>query len=226
MTPSSVPRRAMLRGLAGAGAGAALVSVSGGLLVPAHAAEAADGAGPAAGTPGDFPASLNGWPLADRTNAGLGVWSRPVSGAGFTLDIRLGMVETVLVHIVRRWHYEIETLRKGEVVGWRPIGELDAAAPESNQASGTAVAIRPDAYVKGVRGGLTKIQRDTVESILEDVGDVVRWGGHDRTPYEALFYIATPPSQETRPADRPVAELADKLRGWNQTPGLGAGSAA
>lgn len=216
----------MLRGIAGVGAGAALVSASGGLLVPAHAAEAAPGAGPAAGTPGGFPASLNGWPLADRVNAAQGVWSRPVSGAGFTLDARLGMVETVLVHIVRRWHYEIETLREGEVVGWRPIGELDAAAPESNQASGTAVAIRPDAYVKGVRGGLTKIQRDVVESILDDVGDVVRWGGHDRTPYEALFYVATPPSQETRPADRPVAELADKLRGWNRTPGLGAGSAA
>ncbi|MEU6144261.1 hypothetical protein ABZ848_28420 [Streptomyces sp. NPDC047081] len=227
MTHKSVARRAVLKRFAGVGAGAALVSASGGLLVPAHAAERGAGAGQSAPVPGEYATSANGWALADKVNAGQGVWSRPVSGTGFTLDTRLGAVETVLVHIVRRWHYEIETLREGEVVGWRPIGELDADSPESNQASGTAVAIRPGAYVKGVQGNLTKIQRETIESILDDCGDVVRWGGRDRTPYEALFYIATPPSEEeTRPTHHPVEKLARKLRGWNRAPGLGAGAVA
>jgi|SRR4051794_8870870 hypothetical protein len=226
MTQKSVARRAVLKRFAGVGAGAAVISTSGGLLVPAHAAEGATGAGQSTAVPGEYPTSGNGWALADQVNAGQGVWSRPVSGTGFTLDTRLGVVETVLVYIVRRWHYEIETLREGEVVGWRPIGELDGDSPESNQASGTAVAIRPDAYVKGVRGNLTKIQRETVGSILDDCGSVVRWGGRDRTPYEALFYIATPPSEETRPANHPVERLAEKLRGWNRAPGLGAGAVA
>ncbi|MEU3146135.1 hypothetical protein [Streptomyces sp. NPDC006999] len=227
MTQKSVPRRAVLKRVAGAGAGTALLSASGGLLVPAHAAEAGDGAGRPAEVSGAHPVSRNGWALADEVDVGQGVWSRPVSGTGFALDTRLGAVETVLVHIVRRRHYEIETLREGEVAGWRPIGELDADGPESNQASGTAVAIRPDAYVKGVAGGLTRTQRKTVDSILEDCGSVIRWGGRDRTPYEALFYIDVPPSkEERRPAGHPVEKLADTLRRWNRTPGVGAGSAA
>ncbi|MET9252312.1 hypothetical protein [Streptomyces sp. NPDC003717] len=227
MTEKSLPRRAVLKRVAGMGAGVALLSAPGGLLVPAHAAEADRGAGRAPEPLDAHRTSRNGWALADGVGSAQGVWSRPVSGTGFTLDTRLGAVETVLVHIVRRWHYEIETLRADEVVGWRPLAELDADGPESNQASGTAVAIRPGAYVKGARGGLTEVQRRTVDSILRDCGDVVRWGGRDRTPYEALFYVDVPPTKgKRRPADHPVDRLADKLRRWNRTPGVGAGAAA
>ncbi|WP_041985471.1 hypothetical protein [Streptomyces sp. AcH 505] len=220
MTQQAMPRRAMLMRLAGIGAGAALVSASGGLLVPAAAAE---NEGQRTQEPRKHPATPNGWLVADSANTDQGVWSRPVSGAGFTVATRLGMVETVLVHVVRRWHYEIETLRAGEVVGWRPLTGLDAGHPEANQASGTAVTIRPGSYVKGARGGLTQPQRSVVRDILDDCGGLVRWGGDDDVPYEALFYIDIPPNAAARSGGGALVKLADKVRGWNQTPGLGAG---
>ncbi|KUF16277.1 hypothetical protein AT728_18260 [Streptomyces silvensis] len=153
------------------------------------------------------------------------MWSCSVPGAGFGIDTRLGAVETLLVHVIRRWHYEIETLRGHEVIGWRPIEELDHSEPESNQASGTAVAIRPGAYGQGLSGGLTKTQRETVRSILDDCSGIIRWGGDDRIPYEALFYLDAPPgTAAVRSATSPLGKAADKLRNWNRTPGLGAGA--
>ncbi|CAM5567099.1 hypothetical protein AB0H45_13470 [Streptomyces atroolivaceus] len=223
MTHEAMPRRALLKRFAGIGAGAALISMPVGLLVPATA-EAADRKDPVVDP---HPTSLNGWALADKTDAGQGVWSCSVPGTGFSIDTRLGMVEILLVHAIRRWHYEIETLREGEVIGWRPVAELDSKGPESNQASGTAVAIRPAAYGKGLKGGLTDAQTQTVRSILDDCGGIVRWGGDDETPYEALFYIDTPPAAvAARSVTSPLGKAAGRLRTWNQAPGMGAGAAA
>ncbi|MGW7086585.1 hypothetical protein ACWGH2_24215 [Streptomyces sp. NPDC054871] len=225
MTHEAMPRRELLKRIAGIGAGAAVISLPAGLLLPAPATAAeSDSQDNAAGS---HPTSLNGWALANRANTGQGVWSCPVPGTGFSVDTRLGMVETVLVHAIRRWNYEIETLRKGEVIGWRPIADLDPKGPESNQASGTAVTIRPGAYGKGIRGGLSKAQRHTVRSILDDCGGALRWGGNDSTPYEALFYISTPPgTTAARSITSPLGKAADRLRVLSQTPGKGAGTSA
>ncbi|MFJ4001530.1 hypothetical protein [Streptomyces parvus] len=225
MTPEAMPRRALLKRIAGISAGAALISTPVALLAPATATAAEAGVpNRAADT---HPTSANGWALVDRTDADQGVWSCSVPGTGFSIDTRIGTVETLLVHVIRRWHYEIEMLREGEVIGWRPIAELDVKGPESNQASGTAVAIRPGAYVKGLSGGLTQAQRQTVRSILDDCGGTVRWGGDDSAPYEGLFYISTPPgTAAVRSTTCPLGKAAGRLRSWNRTPGMGAGATA
>ncbi|MFW6690384.1 hypothetical protein [Streptomyces sp. MAR4 CNX-425] len=209
----------MLKQLGGVSAGAALAATAGGWPLPALAAPRPT---EAAGGP---LLSANGWPIASEANAGQAVWTRPVSGTGFTLDTRIGRAETVLVHVVRRWHYEIETLRDGEVTGWTPIGRLDADSPESNLASGTAVAIRPGAYPRGTRGNLLGWQERTVRDILADCDGLVRWGGDDEVPYEALFYLDTPlPRDSGHPAaGGELAGLESRIRGWNAAPGRGAG---
>ena len=60
--------------------------------------------------------------------------------------MRISDVETVLVHLVRRFHYEVDQVRAEEVVGWQAPETVDASLPESNLASGTAVRIRPGHY--------------------------------------------------------------------------------
>jgi hypothetical protein len=59
----------------------------------------------------------------------------------------------VLVHVIRRYHYELDTLEQGEVVGFRSPGPL-VIGPETDYAFGTAVAIRPGSRPAGVAGGM------------------------------------------------------------------------
>lgn len=46
---------------------------------------------------------------------------------------------------------------------------------------------------------------------------MVRWGGDDRRPDESLFSI------DVRPGDARLVQVAEKIRRWNFTPGLGSG---
>lgn len=80
--------------------------------------------------------------------------------------VSIGDVETVLVHVVRRFHYEIDTLRKGEVVGRRKPGQVRKGLPQGNQASGTAVQIRPGRYPHGAKGGFFPDQLTVIRDIL------------------------------------------------------------
>ena len=49
-------------------------------------------------------------------DAGGTVWTRPVPGTGFDVQVSIGDAEVILVHVIRRFHYEIDTLRPGDVV--------------------------------------------------------------------------------------------------------------
>ncbi|MFJ8791548.1 hypothetical protein [Streptomyces sp. NPDC102462] len=139
-------------------------------------------------------------------------------GTGFGVDVRIGDVETVLVYLVRRFHYEIDELREGDVTGWRAPSRVRLEQAEGNQASGTAVAIRPGSYPPGARGGFFAHELTVIRDILAECDGVVRWGGGDERPYEALFSIDVPPG------DRRLTALVTKLRNWTDEPGLGAGS--
>ncbi|MDO0933357.1 hypothetical protein QQY66_17295 [Streptomyces sp. DG2A-72] len=160
------------------------------------------------------PTSANGWPLEERANHVSTVWTRPVSGTGLEVDIRIGDVEAILLHAVRRFHYEVEQLPRIDLAGWQPIGSLKKGRPESNLASGTAVQIRPGA---SAAGGLFPLQLLTLRDILADCEGVVRWGGDDSPVDESLFYI------DLGPDDERVRALADRLRAAEATPGQGAG---
>ncbi|MER7846260.1 hypothetical protein ABTZ03_20170 [Kitasatospora sp. NPDC096077] len=163
----------------------------------------------------DLPTSANGWTLEKEANHVSTVWTRQVAGTGLAVDIRIGDVEEILVHVIRRFHYEVEELPSGDLLGWQEIGGLRKALPESNLASGTAVRIRPGASAKG---GFFAHQELVLRDILAECRGVVRWGGDDDEVDESLFYIAPGPK------DRRVTRLADELRGWAARPGEGAGT--
>ncbi|MFE7515022.1 hypothetical protein ACFU8I_27885 [Streptomyces sp. NPDC057540] len=168
--------------------------------------------------------SANGWEMQKLADVDGGdIATRSVSGTGLSVAVRTGDVEAVLVHVVRRFHYEVDALgRDGEphaLAGWVAPGTVrDSRLPESNQASGTAVVIRPGSYPPGVRGGFTARQQEVVRDILADTEGLVRWGADDDRPYEGLFHLAV------RPGDARLARVADRLRSWEETPGLGAGT--
>lgn len=161
--------------------------------------------------------SANGWPVDSAPNDAGSVWTRPVPGTGFGVEVAIGDVETILVHVVRRFHYEIETLRDGDVTGYRSPARTKGY--ETNHASGTAVDIRPDCYPAGVRGGFFPHQVAVIRDILADCEGVVKWGGDFPTPDEGHFQIDVPPTSPE------VGRVAGKLRGWNAAPGAGAGVA-
>ncbi|MEV0782982.1 twin-arginine translocation signal domain-containing protein [Streptomyces sp. NPDC050423] len=162
--------------------------------------------------------SPNGWEMELATDRGGAVWTRPVPGTPIKgVTVRIGDVETVLVHLIRRFHYEVDVLRAGDVVGWRRPGEVRRGLAEANQASGTAVQIRPGHHPLGAKGGYFPQQEAVVRDILAELDGVVRWGGDDKRPDESLFYLAV------KPGDQLLDTVARKLRGWSELPGKGAG---
>lgn len=168
------------------------------------------------GAPAGVPTSANGWPLEQQANHISTVWTRPVPGSGLEVDIRIGDAEAILLHVVRRFHYEVEQLHSVDIAGWQAIDELTKNAPESNLASGTAVRIRPGA---AAQGSLFPLQEVVVRDILADCGGVVRWGGDDNPVDDSLFYL------DRGPNSHEVRDLARKLRHGEVTTGQGAGNA-
>lgn len=96
----------------------------------------------------------------------------------------------------------------------------NSGLPQSNQASGTAVVIRPNSYPPGVRGGSTKSEQLIIRDIIADTEGLIRWPGDDRPAYEGLFYLSA------HPDDARLTRVAAKIRTWNETPGVGARIAA
>jgi hypothetical protein len=171
--------------------------------------------------------SKNGWDIEDEIDEGGEVMDRPVAGTDLRVAVRIGDVETILIHIIKRFHYEISSLSRGDVVGYQKPGSLPSGY-QSNRASGTAVVILPGHYPPGTSGGLFSYEKDIVRDILSDCEGVVKWGGDfvqsgarpDELPDEGHFQIDVPP------ADVRLERVARKLRIWGATPGLGAGGAA
>ncbi|MFJ4782813.1 hypothetical protein [Streptomyces sp. NPDC088794] len=168
--------------------------------------------------------SANGWEMEKEIDTGGSIWTCEIEGTRgpLTVAVRAGDVETILIHVIRRFHYEIDSLgAQGEpkpVEGWVPPSDVrDSRLPESSQASGTVVVIRPDSYPPGARGAFTAAQQLIIRDILADTEGLVRWGGDDRRPYEGLFYLAV------RPGDPRLVSVAAKIRSWDETPGRGAG---
>ncbi|CAM5427505.1 hypothetical protein AB0H45_15185 [Streptomyces atroolivaceus] len=167
--------------------------------------------------------SAGGWEMQKAVDDGGDIVTRDIAGTGLKISVRMGDVQTVLLHVVRRFHYEVDALGlQGEpdpVQGWVPPSAVrDSSLPESNQASGTAVVIRPGSYPPGARGGFDSWQRVTIRDIVADTEGVVRWGGEDHRPYEGLFYLTV------KPDDARLRRVSTKIRTWGETPGAGAGA--
>ncbi|WP_432068883.1 hypothetical protein [Streptomyces sp. C10-9-1] len=155
--------------------------------------------------------SANGWEILDEAAL------HPIEGSGRSVRLAGGDAATLLLHVARRFHYEIDQLRDGDVSGHTKSRNIYEPY-ESNYLSGSAIVIRPYAYPLGVRDGLYPHEQVVVRDILAELDGVIAWGGDLGTPKESHFEIALKP---THPKVRGVAR---KLRGWRDTPGLGAGA--
>ncbi|MER6152293.1 hypothetical protein ACWGPD_17650 [Streptomyces hirsutus] len=202
---NDLSRRRVL-GAAGSLAGAAAL----GLLEIAPAA-AAPARTDQAATTWSGSLSANGWKILGEAA------SHTIEGSGRSVRLAGGDAATLLLHVARRFHYEIDQLREKDVTGHTTSRRV-RQPHESNYLSGTAIAIRPHAYPLGVRGGLYSQELVVVRDILAELDGVVAWGGDFVSPQESHFEIALGP---THPKMRGVAR---KLRAWRDTPGLGAGT--
>ncbi|MEU0479584.1 hypothetical protein ABZ260_10465 [Streptosporangium sp. NPDC006013] len=158
--------------------------------------------------------SENGWPVVGA------VKPQPIEGSNTAVRVLEGNVAVVLLHIARRFHYEIDALRNNapdEITGH--VTSRAVSQPyESNYLSGTAIAIRPGSYPLGTSGGFFPHETIIIRDILSECDGLVRWGGDESTPKESHFQI------DVKPDDRRLGLLVEKISEWDQTPGEGAGS--
>ncbi|MFC8658620.1 hypothetical protein R1Y80_24660 [Streptomyces sp. JL1001] len=204
-------RRQVVAGFAAIG-GAALWSATGG----AGAAVAAPTAGRAVTTAPSAARwsgahSANGWPVVERAP------EHRVEGAGGTRVTSLdGDVTTVLLHLVRRYHYEVRALGPRDITG-HTTDRVIGPPYESNHLSGTAIALFPDLYPAGAKGNVFPQDLATLRDILAELDGVVAWGGDQGHAKESHFQIAV------APGDKKLAEVAARVRAWGPRPGAGAG---
>jgi hypothetical protein len=155
----------------------------------------------------------NGWPVLSSS----AVRQLPVQGSDARVLLRPGLTATVLLHVLRRYHYEVQEIGAGDVVGHR-TDHMDAATLERNQLAGTAVNVHPGQHPRGASGTLSSLQVMAVRDILADCEGVVRWGGDQPNgTAEGFFQIDVPPGDAT------LARVADRIDGWTACPGKGAG---
>ncbi|MEU0071305.1 hypothetical protein ABZ027_17420 [Streptomyces sp. NPDC006332] len=158
--------------------------------------------------------SANGWPLVDQAAE-----QRLEGAPNVHVSLVEGDVATVLLYVARRFSYEIDMLRPGDVQGHSTDRDV-VTGFESNHLSGTAMAIRPLFYPLGAdkATGMTEQERTVVRDILADCEGVVAWGGDLDPVKESHFQI------DVRPGDARLTRLARRIQGWDATPGQGAGS--
>nr|WSY54907.1 hypothetical protein OG999_35420 [Streptomyces sp. NBC_00886] len=143
-----------------------------------------------------------------------------MEGTSVEVSLATGDAATVLLHVARRFAYEIDMLRAKDVLGHTT--DRTVGAPfESNYLSGTAIAIRPLHYPLGAdvqNTGMSATERIVVADIVADCEGVVAWGGDLKPVKQSHFHI------NVKPGDPHLKRVAARIRGWNDTPGEGAGS--
>lgn len=181
----TIDRRTLLLG---AGATAALVA----LPCPAQAA-AADAAANTKTWSADH--SDNGWPIDVEA-------IEPFRIEGSPATVRLHpAAAAILLHVARRWHYEVSPLRGAKDVLGHRTDRAVAAVFESNYLSGTAIAL------PGAGDGMWPHQTAIVRDILADCDGVVRWGADLSPASECHFQI------DVKPDSRTLARLNGNFRG-------------
>jgi hypothetical protein len=147
--------------------------------------------------------SANGWTIDPTEIAAV-----KVAGSTATVVLRAGAAGAVLLHVIRRWHYEIgpvDTLEGGGLAG-HTTDRTVAADFESNHLSGTAVALHPAAYPLRGQDSLWPHHELFVRDILVDCAGTVVWGG-DLTPAKrSHFHIAA------QSGSRALSQVAERLR--------------
>lgn len=150
--------------------------------------------------------SANGWEVLPEAK------NFPIEGSDQSVHLAEGDAATILLYVARRFHYEIDQLREGDVRGHRTSRRI-RERHESNYLSGTAVEIRPQSYPLGVKGGFYPPEMIVIRDILAELDGVLAWGGDFKTPKESHFEIAY------KRGHPKVKGAARKIEGWNTGPG-------
>ncbi|MZE80102.1 hypothetical protein [Streptomyces xinghaiensis] len=143
-----------------------------------------------------------------------------MEGTDVEVSLAEGDAATVLLYVARRFAYEIDMLKSGDIQGHTTNRNVGAPF-ESNHLSGTALAIRPLHYPLGAdvkNTGMNEAERIVVTDILTDCEGVVVWGGDLKPVKQSHFHI------DVKPGDPRMDRLTARIRGWNGTPGEGAGT--
>jgi ElaB/YqjD/DUF883 family membrane-anchored ribosome-binding protein len=146
--------------------------------------------------------SQNGWSVSPTRNK---EWS--VHGVSFPDGVRTGDVSTVLGYVVTQFHERVEKLIEGECWGYanRPI--RGQTTGYSNHASATAVDVNAPKHPRGSVGTFSKKQAAEIRQILDEVDNVVRWGGdYTSGPHDEMHF-------EINANATKVAAVAKKLKG-------------
>jgi hypothetical protein len=152
--------------------------------------------------------SANGWAILTEAT------SYDIEGSGRSVRLAGGDTATILLHVARRFHYEIDQLRPDDVHGHRTSFRVREPY-ESNYLSGTAIEIRPLAYPLGAKGGFYADELVVIWDILAELDGAVAWGGGFATPKESHFEIAL------KAGHHKVKSVARKIAGWNAGQGGG-----
>jgi hypothetical protein len=110
-----------------------------------------------------------------------------VDGSDAVVALRPGPGADLLLHVARRFHYEVDALRPGDA---------------TSTGGGTILILAPARFPVGLRGGLFPAQEATVRDILRDCDGLVRWGGDRRVrPQEGVFALIGQPRRASRLPD-------------------------
>lgn len=137
--------------------------------------------------------SANGWPIDPAAIA----YYR-VEGSRSSVNLRHGLAAAVLLHIARRWHYEIAPLDTGEgggITAYTRNRRIQTKF-ESNYLSGTAVALHPTAYPLRGSEPLWSHHEAIVRDILVDCDGTVVWGGDLNPTKVSHFHLVAAPSDK------------------------------
>lgn len=143
--------------------------------------------------------SQNGW-----TAIASGSDKRLVTLPWVTGKVLAGDVATVLDYLARRFHHEVEPIRRDHSWGYaaRPIR---GATVTSNHASATAVDFNAPAHPLGRSGTFSPPKRKALLEILRDLDDIVRWGGTYSGRKDEMHF-------EINASSAKVAAVARKIR--------------
>lgn len=114
--------------------------------------------------------TMNGWSLTSVPLA-------TITAGDHSTQVRTGAVATVLEHVARRFHAEVEPLVT--FYGWRSVA-MNATVgghPRSNHPSGTAFDANGYRHPYRAPVNFTAAQVAAIRRILAEVAPVVRWGG-------------------------------------------------
>lgn len=117
--------------------------------------------------------SQNGWSVISDSND---LHESTIHGVEFPNGIRPGDVQVVMDWVADQFHHRVEPLHEGWCWGWF-VKEIEGSDSISNHSSGTAYDLNAPEHALGATGTFSSAQVSEIHQILDEIGNVVRWGG-------------------------------------------------